>query len=232
MAICRACAPGIGIGDLEWERRLGELQEECDESMRDGKCAHIRLIHKAHSKANDENALFIMLANVASYAFSCGACLEFLGESLIALTNYIQHLWDDQKYPDDPIRDATVHRGANRARIYEHDLKRLLLQRSSKRKATTNVIGQSAMGNGVSFKRCDHDQVGPFLSCTRRVFQHRENLVLTLAYDAGAFGFPKEDTMLYAWTDGIIRGWAAPMALWGLRRVPKSGRAYVSPGRF
>ena len=36
-------------------------------------------------------------------------------------------------------------------------------------------------------------------------------LILGIAHDAARFGFPQEETMLYAFTNGIVGAWGFPM---------------------
>ena len=90
----------------------------------------------------------------------------------------------------------------------DEDLKDSLRAAAKKRKSSASLIARVFIGSAIPDLDVSHMPAYQ-LACWK-VFDDPK-LILGIAHDAARFGFPQEETMLYAFTNGIVGAWGFPM---------------------
>ena len=104
------------------------------------------------------------------------------------------------------MRAAPMHLAVTRKRTIDEDFKREVMQKSS--------TGQSSAGAVAKVIGCVDRKTAtnwglellPAHQIQGQLYWQLQQ-VLSVAYDASRFGVPKEETKLYAVTDGRFAGW-------------------------
>ena len=211
LALLRLLTPGLGIDDVDWDTTLESLQNECRDDVVENRCQHVREVRTFSRNGSPEEALVDLLIKIASFAYRCPACTYFLSGCLASIADMVHTNWDSLDFPTDVVRMAPVHSGASKNRTISRDLKQAIVARSRKRKASSALVGAGVFGDDVYLGRCDAEQVPPYMAAGMRVWPSDPNLVLCVAQDAGSFGYPTEDTMLYVLTDSEMASIGAPI---------------------
>jgi hypothetical protein len=104
------------------------------------------------------------------------------------------------------VVNQTQAPGGVKKRVMDDDMKDCLRQHARKRKSSAANIGKCLLG--VDIKNLDVSHLASHQLASWRRWGSDPSIVLGIAYDAARFGYPQEETMLYALSDGEYASWA------------------------
>ena len=215
--LMQSCLPGIESSDVDVQGMSGPHQTKCQEDVRQGLCVHLRLLLSRLASEPQQHGFSRLMAWMAilarsSYAGGCRACSALCCQVLKCLTRSISQEWDSRSFPQDPVRNATLHRGLKRCRVVDEDLRHELLRRSRNKKQSAQGIAAAAFtpGDACDARHMAQHELPSYMAAGWRHWD-REDCVLSICQDASRLGQPQEETMLYGITDGYTASWGAPM---------------------
>ena len=142
----------------------------------------------------------------------CIACAQLASLCCDSVSDASLNEWDSHSYPTDAIRNDPLLRGTSRLRRINGHLKEAVVHRARKWKALASRVAEDSL-DGVRMKRANVDPLGPYiLGCWDKFGGQGKSLILNASADASDFGYPCEDTMIYAFSDGLGSScWGLPM---------------------
>ena len=138
---------------------------------------------------------------------------RFTRDLLVALAKAIDDEWDSRGFSTDAIKDAPKSLTGKRSQAYDRGLTEAVVMRAAKKRCSANQVAKILFADTHYMKNASVNRLAPYMAACWRIWQDSEDLIITCASDAGDFGHPREETMLYAFSDGRFAAWGAPMVL-------------------
>ena len=191
------------------EDLLETYADECPDVGEEDACPHVQDFANTES-VRGRNAIERVCDSLIRLFAAAGHCPVLLrtGAALAKIIDsaMLTH-WHSMIFKNDPIRDGPLPIKRHRR---DDDLREALIARAPKKRSTTEHIGHVSLG--VETKGLSTSRLPAYMISCWRCFQDQPGIVLSVALDAGDFGLPQEETMLYALWDGSRSAWGPPQA--------------------
>ena len=214
-ALLAAVLPGLGIADVPLEEVLPAASSCGDAGA--GDCDHVAEARCIFGDARPGADFAADLLRVLDGGHHCSAVLRLLRDVIQSITEAVENEWSGRGFHTDAIRYAEVPEGSKRNRAIDHDLKDAFVQRAKKKRFSAQVVASTA--RGLELTRLNTERLPAYIHCASAHWAANADLSLSVAADAGNFGHPLEETVMYAFSDGEKGSWGAPMARRGDHRV-------------
>ena len=209
-AFLNATIPKITINDIPWRQFLDAITLDCAHDPTHRPCVHVQQILKELTGSTTVHMINV-LAFMMKLAQVCLCVRDLANIVMHGLVQTIEDEWDSHNYSKDAVRDAELLEGTKKRRWVDDDFREGVRNRASRKRASSNLVAQCVVGDGIAFKTEDIRILCSYACACWRHWSSVDNLVLSMASDAGDFGYPRESTMLYLLSDGYIASWGAPM---------------------
>ena len=142
----------------------------------------------------------------------CPACQSVLLEMTGLMTEDLEAHWKLCEFSTDPLTN-TPSSGRTKRRRADEDVKAALLDRTKKSRISAGGLGKLIGTLSASFHNWAKRKIPSIMLAGWQAFGGAGELICSVCFDAIRVGKPKEETVLYAGTNGTYSSWMAPMVL-------------------
>ena len=208
-------SPELRVDDLDLASFVADPPPPCDGVVENGVCEHaLEILAPPVGEIPVQDYVLRFLAGAVAKAPQCAHVALLLKRLTETLAQVFEETFQERSFSTDVVQGHVKRRGKTRLRHCNEDYKSLVRRRAVDLTVTAGTLDAAISGRRRnSTHRWGVEDNPAWLIRLQEDF--RDVRVLSIACDAGRMGMPKEETMLYAISDGFVNAWL-PIQVRGL----------------